>query len=383
MKEKEVEKLARLILTNRESVLAEWREKVRHLPSARGVETPVLNDHVPALLDELASSLVVNAPDEASDQAAQQVGPRIHGVQRFEIGFNIGEVVAEYSLLREVIKAFAADHKLGLRGTGAQTVDRVIDTAISLAVQTFSDHKTVELQRRREEHFSFVVHDLKTPLTALNTAAKILNEKMPTAGRSDVTETMLDMILRNAARLNALISTAIQEGTNLEAPQWLRLERRYVDLWPIVQSLLDDLRPLADEAYTKLANTVPGHLTVFADASLLTQVLQNLLSNAINYTTHGQVNVGARVVQNGQAVECWVSDTGTGIPEERLGKIFEKLETDPSRKGGLGLGLAIVKQVIEAHGGEIKVESKVGEGSIFRFVLPTPERTDNTKQIPA
>jgi two-component system phosphate regulon sensor histidine kinase PhoR len=294
----------------------------------------------------------------------------MHGVQRFEAGFNIAEVVAEYSLLREVIKGFASRHELRLNGTGARTVDHVIDTAIGLAVQTFSEHKTIELQRRREQHFSFVVHDLKTPLAALHTAAKILDEKVPAAARTDVTSTMLHMILRNATRLNAIISAAVEEATNLQAPEWLRLERRHIDLWPLVQGLIDDLRPLADASYTKLANTVSGHLTVFADASLLTQALQNLLSNAIKYTTHGQVTVGARVVKDDAAVECWVADTGAGIPAERLGKVFEKLETDPIRKGGLGLGLSIVKQVVEAHGGEITVQSKPGQGSTFRFTLP-------------
>jgi two-component system phosphate regulon sensor histidine kinase PhoR len=366
MKEREVERLAKLLQTHREAVLAEWGEKVRRLPIAKDLETPTLNDHIPALLDELASSLVINAPEAPIEQSS----PQMHGVQRFEAGFNIAEVVAEYSLLREVIKGFASRHELRLNGTGARTVDHVIDTAIGLAVQTFSEHKTIELQRRREQHFSFVVHDLKTPLAALHTAAKILDEKVPAAARTDVTSTMLHMILRNATRLNAIISAAVEEATNLQAPEWLRLERRHIDLWPLVQGLIDDLRPLADASYTKLANTVSGHLTVFADASLLTQALQNLLSNAIKYTTHGQVTVGARVVKDDAAVECWVADTGAGIPAERLGKVFEKLETDPIRKGGLGLGLSIVKQVVEAHGGEITVQSKPGQGSTFRFTLP-------------
>jgi signal transduction histidine kinase len=369
MRGREVERLAKLIQNHREAVLAEWREKVRRLSVARDLATPTLNDHIPALLDELAASLVINAPEAPIEQSS----PQLHGVQRFEAGFNIVEVVAEYSLLREVIKAFAARHELRLRGTGARTVDHVIDAAIGLAVQSYSDHKTIELQRRREEHFSFVVHDLKTPLAALHTAAKILDEKMPAEARTSVTSMMLDMILRNVMRLQAIISTAVGEGTNLQAPDWLRLERRNIDLWPLVQSLIDDLHPLADEAYTKLANTVSGHLTVYADASLLTQALQNLLSNAIQYTANGQVTVGARVVKDGAFVECWVADTGAGIPEERLGKVFEKLETDPVRKGGLGLGLSIVKQVVEAHGGEITVQSKPGQGSTFRFTLPASE----------
>src|SRR5262249_22755270 len=101
----------------------------------------------------------------------------------------------------------------------------------------------------------------------------------------------------------------------------------------------------------------------------ITQVFQNLLSNAIKYTAKGEITVGATVTEVNK-VRCWVSDTGTGIAPDRLLKIFEKFETDPKKKGGLGLGLPIVKQIVEAHGGQIVVESEVGRGSTFSFTLP-------------
>jgi signal transduction histidine kinase len=101
----------------------------------------------------------------------------------------------------------------------------------------------------------------------------------------------------------------------------------------------------------------------------MTQVFQNLLSNAIKYTTKGQIIVGAERGELNK-LRCWVRDTGAGIPAERLPKIFDKFETDPKQKGGMGLGLAIVKQVVEAHGGQIFVESEIGRGSTFSFVLP-------------
>jgi signal transduction histidine kinase len=102
---------------------------------------------------------------------------------------------------------------------------------------------------------------------------------------------------------------------------------------------------------------------------LITQVLQNLLSNAIKYTTKGQITLGSEQTDVNK-VRCWIRDTGAGIPAERLGKIFEKFETDPEKSGGMGLGLAIVKQIVEAHDGQIFVESEEGRGSTFSFVLP-------------
>ena len=114
---------------------------------------------------------------------------------------------------------------------------------------------------------------------------------------------------------------------------------------------------------------VPDNCVMHADPVLITHVFQNLLSNAIKYTTHGEITVGAEQVDVNK-LRCWVRDTGAGVPPERLAKIFDKFETDPNKTGGMGLGLAIVKQIVEAHGGEIFVESEVGRGTTFSFVLP-------------
>ena len=103
---------------------------------------------------------------------------------------------------------------------------------------------------------------------------------------------------------------------------------------------------------------------------MLRRVFQNLVANAITYTPRGEVVIGARETGMEGAIECWVSDNGSGIPEDRLEKVFDKLETDPQKEGGTGLGLAIVKTFVEAHGGKVTVETKEGVGSTFRFTLP-------------
>jgi signal transduction histidine kinase len=109
---------------------------------------------------------------------------------------------------------------------------------------------------------------------------------------------------------------------------------------------------------------------VFGDAGMLSLVFQNLISNAIDYTPNGEVIVGAQQDMESADVECWVSDNGAGISPERLEKVFDKLETDPDKESGIGLGLAIVKQFVEAHGGQVAVDSTLGQGSTFRFNIP-------------
>src|SRR5262249_7911433 len=146
----------------------------------------------------------------------------------------------------------------------------------------------------------------------------------------------------------------------------MKLECRQFDLWPLVETLIHDLRPVAGTASTQLLNQIPEDLTAYADASLLKRVFQNLVANAIKYTPRGEVIIGAREALAGGAIECWVTDNGAGIPAARLENIFDKLESDPKEEGGAGLGLAIVRTFIEAHGGHVSVQSKEGVGSTFR-----------------
>jgi signal transduction histidine kinase len=145
---------------------------------------------------------------------------------------------------------------------------------------------------------------------------------------------------------------------------------REFDLWPLVESLIHDLHPIAGTSSTCLVNEVPEDLVVYADASLLKRIYQNLIANALNYTPRGQITIGAAETRDEDSVECWVSDNGAGIHAELIDKIFEKGESDQENLSGMGLGLAIVKTFTEAMGGQIKVTSKEGIGTTFRFSLP-------------
>src|SRR5262249_44838765 len=158
---------------------------------------------------------------------------------------------------------------------------------------------------------------------------------------------MLGVIRRNIARMDALITKVLQEERTTEINT--SIESREIDLWPLIQSLLRDIHPLAEGAGTVIKNTVGEDVVVFADPLVLTQIFQNLFSNAMKYTRAGEIVVAAQPLESGM-LECLVRDNGEGISEERLGKIFDKFESDPAQEG-TGLGLAIVKQAVEAHGG--------------------------------
>ena len=366
--------LAALITQQRDTLLSTWREQVKQLASARNLDTPTLNDHIPQLLDELANSLNSRSGRPIAETLAKG-SPPVHGLERFREGYDIEEVVVEYNILRGCIHDLAQNSSLSLEGESFHIVNGVLDRAIGLAVQTYATERALELQKRREEYLAFVAHDLRTPLNAVALAAGILEETFQEeAGRED-TEWLLKTLRRNVQQLQGLVENIIQENTNVCAETRMKLERREFDLWPLVEGLFYDLRPLAKTSGAKLVNDVARDLVVYADASLLKRVFQNLISNAIRHTAHGKVIVGGHELSPGGAVECWVIDDGAGIPKEKLEKVFEELEGDSTAGSGLGLGLAIIKSFVEAHDGRVSVESEQKKGSKFRFMLPGKSQT--------
>lgn len=365
-----LDEVAKLIERDRDALLAEWRVQVRALPAARDLDVPTLNDHVPYLLAELASALRADS-SETIAQALVEGSPPAHGMQRVKDGFDIEEVVAEYNILRGCIHDLADRNDLRLQGEPFHVLNRVLDVAIGSAVRTFATQKAVEVQHRREEYLAFLTHDLRTPLSAISLSARILEVLLARNG-SDTPETTqkFKTLNRNVLNLQALIDKVLDENTNLETELGIKLERRRFDLWPLVEALIHDLHPVAGTDSTRLNNAIPEDFAVYADATLLRRVFQNLIANAISYTPRGEVVIGATVTDDGNTVECFVRDNGEGIPEDRRLTVFEKHETDPEKPGGLGLGLAIVKTFVEAHDGFASVESELGVGSTFRFTLP-------------
>jgi len=362
--------LSELVKQEREVLLARWRQQLRELPSARSLDVPTLNDHIPALLDELAAALAYRS-DQTIPEALLENSPPVHGLQRLQDAFDIEEVVAEYNILRGCIHDLATDHGFQLQGQPFHIINRVLDHAIGLALQTYATQRALEVQQRREEYLAFVAHDLRTPLNAISLAERVLDKKFERDGAGAETAPMLKTLRRNVQQLEALVGKILEENSNLQTETGVKLERREFDLWPLVEALIHDLHPVAGTNSTQLINQVPDDLVVYADASLLKRILQNLIANAIRYTPRGEVVIGAAERDPEGMVQCWVSDNGAGIAEELIDKVFDKGETDPEHVSETGLGLAIVKTFTEAHGGTVTVESQQGIGSTFRFSLPT------------
>lgn len=244
------------------------------------------------------------------------------------------------------------------------------------SVSVFRDiSKEVEVDRLKSDFVSTVSHELRTPLTAIKGYADLL--LMGAAGPiGERQRKFLGIIRSNADRLTLLVHDLL-DLSRIESGR-IGLSLMPLNLEPIIRRVLTLVngRKAQEGKIIRIGVEVaPGLPPVLADETRVTQILMNLVDNAYNYTpAGGQVLIRAQPLEG--AVEVSVSDTGIGISREDLPHIFERFYrgNDPlvQRIPGTGLGLAIVKHLVELHGGHIWVDSEPGQGSTFRFLLPTP-----------
>ena len=231
------------------------------------------------------------------------------------------------------------------------------------------------LDQLKSDFMATMSHELRTPLTSIIGYSDMLLSGM-TGELNEKQNSFVDSILKGGESLLNLIND-ILDLTKIEAGR-LELNPESVDLRAALLGVLPVVKPRAQDKRIRISTFLPTDLPlVLADPAKLNQVLLNLLTNGIKYThDNGSVSVEARTV--GAMVEIWVNDTGIGIAKEDQGKVFQRftqIDSSATRsQGGTGLGLAIVKELVELHGGSIRLQSKLGKGSSFIFTMPISTR---------
>ena len=228
------------------------------------------------------------------------------------------------------------------------------------------------LMRMRTDFAANVSHELKTPLTAILGYVETLISGAIDDRKNRVQ--FLQKISDQAQRLHALIADVLQlsmieSGAYLEAAE-------AVDLSEVAQQAVELLKAKWEAKGIQVFQEIPAGVKALAQKEGLFHVVENLLDNAVKYSpAKSRVKISSRRLDP-QQIELSVEDEGAGIPEESRSRIFERFfRVDVSRSreaGGTGLGLSIVKHLVERMNGEVKLESQVGKGSIFRVILPTP-----------
>jgi two-component system phosphate regulon sensor histidine kinase PhoR len=239
------------------------------------------------------------------------------------------------------------------------------------AIAVFHDiSRLKELEKVRQDFVANVSHELRTPLTTIKGYTETL---LDGALREEVAPQFLQVIQKHADRLAKIVEDLLTLS-KVESKEF-QLKKEKLHLSELIDDVLEFVKEVAEKKKISIDTVpVPPSLTIEGDRNILEQVLFNLLDNAIKYGREGGKITLSAVQKNQSEIEISIRDNGIGIPKEDLPRIFERFyRVDKGRSqelGGTGLGLSIVKHLIQAHGGRVWAESRLGEGSTFYFTLP-------------
>lgn len=286
---------------------------------------------------------------------------------------------------REITLEGAQQHILQVTATPIEDAVEA-GRAFILVFHDISDLK--RLERIRRDFVANVSHELRTPLAAISGYTETLLGGA--LEDPDHARRFLGIIERHTERLGRLV-TDLLALSDLELGR-TELRRATVDVDVVTEATFDVLRQKAAQRGITLEQRIGPDTRVYADADRLEQALLNLVDNGIKYTPRGgRVAVTARALEavevtghEGEFVEIVVADTGIGVPEQDLPRLTERFYcVDKARSrdlGGTGLGLAIVKHIVQAHGGWMRIESKLNQGTTVKLCLPAPRESGELEE---
>ena len=291
--------------------------------------------------------------------------PYLEVIRHPDISAQLGAVLAgeetgarDLVLPREPKRVFVARAAPVSQGGGAGAV---------LVLHDITDLKHADQVRR--DFVANVSHELRTPLTAIRGYLEALQDE---PGQREETRRFLEVIGRHSARMERLVADLLRLA-RLDARQET-LDRRAADIGQIFAAVVADLRPAIDARRQRVSIRIdPDAGEVVADATKLHDVVRNLVENAVNYSPE-DAELELSAAREDGAFIIRVADSGPGIPEDDLTRVFERfyrVDKSRGRPGGTGLGLAIVKHLVELHGGTVTATNRPQGGALFAVTLPT------------
>lgn len=222
---------------------------------------------------------------------------------------------------------------------------------------------------RQKRFLSDASHDLKTPLTML----RLSIDEILSQNQEGLPDFLRESLIRQnvqVLRMERLVKNLL-DLSSLEILESIKSER--LNLTNLIETLLEDYRLLADTRSIRIKAQIPGDITINGDAEKMNRALSNILDNAVKYNCNGgEIHLDLKRID--KSIRLDVTNTGPGIPEHELDRVFEQFYrvegSRSSQYGGSGLGLAIVKRIIELHGGDVKMKSKPGTWTKLIILLP-------------
>lgn len=330
-------------------------------------------------LDEMREGLLVIDTEMrvvASNKAAREV---LSETGRIETR-RLTELTRNPAIYDAFLDAIQGGHREGVKVETYNNGRRVFDLRvvpfhaggnghIAGAVGVLFDVTRLDqLEIVRQEFLANVSHELRTPLTSILASAETL--EAGAVNDAENSRRFLSIIQKNATRMQRLIHDLLELGA-IESGS-VAVNTETVQLRTLVDDVMNTLARAASDRNVSLQNLVAADARVNVDPHRLVQMLTNLVDNAIKFNREGGSVTIAHVRDGSDRIS--VTDTGEGIPSQHLDRLFERFyRVDRARSrdlGGTGLGLAIVKHLAKAHGGEVSVTSRIGQGTQFTIELP-------------
>ncbi len=347
------------------------RDKISEAEAERAKVSAILNNMVEGVIacDRAKRILIINPSAETifGGRSKSLLGKNIlEATRNPTIDQMIDQAIDRKKIITDEIELHYPEKRiLRLNAVGISPAENSHSIFAILVVDDVSEMRKLESLRR--DFVANVSHELKTPLTSI----KGFIETLSTGAMDDKAraKSFLKMMEEDSDRLGRLI-TDLLELSKIESKE-IALRPEILDLHQEIDQILVGFKNVLNEKQITVENKTNS--SVYADRDRFKQILINLTENAIKFNKpQGRITFTSTV--SGNQVRFEISDTGTGIPKEMMERVFERFfRIDQARSrdsGGTGLGLAIVKHLVEAHGGQIRCESQLGEGSSFMITLP-------------
>jgi signal transduction histidine kinase len=355
--------LHEVLSAKRDEVVVRWKAQIRGKLAPETMPPLELVNHIPRFITEIVAALRADAglsslgpsPDESTTAAD-------HGAQRLRLGFSLDSVVREYGALRESIVATARDAGAHLTLGELQVLFDAIVSGIAQAVTEYSRQRDSELLRQANEHFAFIAHELRDPLSAAMSSFLILKS----SGQVPVGSRFVDAVDRGLQRTRELIDQTLQTA---RVASGIELRRQSTTLKILFEEAELGAASEAESKRIEIRSIIETDERINLDTRLVRSALGNLVRNGVKYTsTDGVVELRGRIADGRVVIE--VEDSCGGLPPGKVEQAFAPFVRLDNRQTGFGLGLAIAKQAVDAHGGSIRVQDLPGKGCIFVLELP-------------
>jgi signal transduction histidine kinase len=347
------------VLSERKSdVLQRWLDEVRGSLHPESMPRVELLDHLPAFIDQLVVSLRQQDAVDATDVA------EIHGGQRLALGFSLDSVVREFGAMRVAIVTVAQSVGVTITARDFEVLFDSVINAIAGAVTEYARQRDAEMQRQATEHFAFVAHELRNPLSSAALALTSLeNRKL-----IDMDDRAAQALGRNIRAVHDLIDHSLRVA---RVGSGIDLNPEPVQLSTLLQDTETSVALNADAKDIRLEVSLEDDHEMFVDVRLVKSALSNLVRNAIKFThPSGTVVLRGKVLGGRATIE--IEDACGGLPPGDVERVFSPfVQLGPEAGSGFGLGLAIARQAMDAHGGSLRVQNLPHKGCIFVLELPT------------